>query len=47
MKDIIAFLVLFIIIALALTYIIKRKKAGDKCIGCPYAKECKRNSCDK
>ena len=46
MKDIIVFIVLFIIIALALTYIIKRKKAGDKCIGCPYAKNCNK-SCKK
>ncbi|MBE7021039.1 MAG: FeoB-associated Cys-rich membrane protein [Ruminococcaceae bacterium] len=47
MKDLIVILILVIIVALAALYIIKRKKAGDKCIGCPYAKECKKNSCGK
>ncbi len=47
MKDLIVILILAVIIALASLYIIKRKKAGDKCIGCPYAKECKKYSCHK
>ena len=38
--DVIVSIILVIIISLALTYIIKAKKRGDKCIGCPYAKQC-------
>ena len=30
---------------LALRYIIKEKRRGSKCIGCPYAGECG-NSCE-
>ncbi len=47
MKDLIVILILVLIITSAALYIIKRKKAGEKCIGCPYAKECKNHSCGK
>ena len=40
MKDLIAILVIVLIISLAIRYIIKSKKNGVKCIGCPYQKEC-------
>lgn len=37
---IIAVLALIIIVGLALRYIIKEKKKGSKCVGCPYAESC-------
>ncbi len=44
-KDVILIIVLLLIVALAGLYIIKAKKRGEKCIGCPYAKECKKKNC--
>lgn len=41
MKNLIATLILVIVIACAIYYIIKQKKNGVKCIGCPYAENCK------
>jgi len=35
MKDLIVILVLALIIGAAIRYIIKAKKSGAKCIGCP------------
>ncbi len=47
MKNVIIILVILAIVALAAIYIIKEKKKGTKCIGCPYAKSCSKKSCDK
>ena len=41
-KDIILVVVLVAILFCALLYIAKRKKAGDKCIGCPHSNSCSR-----
>lgn len=40
MTDIIVAAVIVAIIALAAVYIIAAKKKGNKCIGCPYAGKC-------
>ena len=40
LATVIASLALIIIVGLALRYIIKEKKKGNKCVGCPYAGEC-------
>jgi hypothetical protein len=40
MKNVIAILVIALILALAITYIVRQKKKGIKCIGCPSAKNC-------
>ncbi len=40
MTDIIIIAVVAIIIALAAGYIIKAKKSGRKCIGCPHSSSC-------
>ena len=40
MKDIAILVVIILILSLSAGYIIKAKKSGQKCIGCPYAKEC-------
>ena len=39
-SDVIVILILALILGGAIFYIYKAKKRGDKCIGCPYAKEC-------
>lgn len=40
MADLIIAGILFIIIGAAITYIIKAKKSGAKCIGCPVDGKC-------
>ena len=40
MKDIIIIAVLIIVLATSIGYIVKAKKSGVKCIGCPSSKEC-------
>ena len=40
MDDIIIIIVVAVILAIAIGYIVKQKKSGVKCIGCPYAGEC-------
>ena len=43
--NIITAAVLVLIIGGAITYIVKAKKRGQKCIGCPHSGSC--GSCDK
>lgn len=43
MKDIIAVLIILAILAVAIAYIVKAKKKGAKCIGCPAAGCCQMN----
>ena len=38
--DIIVSVALVVIIGAAIAYIIRAKKRGVKCVGCPYAKQC-------
>ena len=45
MVDIIVILVLAVIIVGVSAYIIKQKKKGKKCIGCPYSSECSKKNC--
>ena len=40
MVNAIASLVLLLILGAAAAYVYKAKKNGQKCVGCPYAKEC-------
>ncbi|MDO4618503.1 MAG: FeoB-associated Cys-rich membrane protein [Clostridia bacterium] len=47
MTDIILIVVLILILSASAVYIIKAKKRGEKCIGCPYAKECTKKNCSK
>ncbi|MBQ2316407.1 MAG: FeoB-associated Cys-rich membrane protein [Clostridia bacterium] len=48
MENFIIILVIAIIIIAAVGYIIRQKKKGKHCIGCPYAENCnKQNHCDK
>lgn len=45
MTDIMIIAVLLALIGLAAGYIIKAKKRGQKCIGCPYSKTCSSSGC--
>ena len=38
--DIIAIAAIVLIVGLAVFYIVRAKKRGQKCIGCPHAKQC-------
>ena len=41
MEDLILIVIILLIVGAAVAYIVKAKKQGVKCIGCPHAKECK------
>ena len=43
--DIILVLVIAAIVAAAVAYIVKAKKKGVKCIGCPAAADCAKKCC--
>lgn len=45
MADIIILAVLLVIIGAAISYIVKQKKKGVRCIGCPSAGTCHKKSC--
>lgn len=40
LKDFIAIAVIVLVVGLAVFYLYRAKKSGQKCIGCPYAKQC-------
>ncbi len=40
MENAVLFIVLAVILALAIVYVVRAKKKGVKCIGCPNAKSC-------
>lgn len=40
MTDLIVIGILVLIVGCAVWYIVRQKKNGAKCIGCPYAKNC-------
>lgn len=46
MTDIILIAILFLMISSIGLYLYKAKKRGEKCIGCPYAKQCSSKSCN-
>ncbi len=45
MADIIVGLVIVIVLGLVIRYIVRAKKRGEKCIGCPHSKSCSKHSC--
>ena len=45
MADIIIGIVLLAVVGVAIAYIVKEKKRGVKCIGCPNAGTCSKKSC--
>ena len=40
-----AIVLIFLVVGGAVTYIIKAKKSGQKCIGCPDSKNCSSGGC--
>lgn len=40
MSNVIAVIILLVIIGAAVAYIVKAKKKGTKCIGCPASESC-------
>lgn len=48
MENFIIIAILVIIIGVAVAYLVKAKKRGVKCVGCPYAEQCasKSNGCN-
>lgn len=47
MDDIIVAIILTAILGGAIVYIVRAKKKGAKCIGCPHSKTCgKQGACD-
>lgn len=45
LADIIVIAILAAVCAGIVFYLIREKRRGVKCIGCPYAKECAKKSC--
>ena len=43
MIDYIAIAAIIIIVGSAVFYIIRAKRRGEKCVGCPYSKQCSGN----
>ncbi len=44
MDNFIVIAVVVLILGCAITYIVKEKKKGVKCVGCPYAESCGKTS---
>ncbi|MBQ2662339.1 MAG: FeoB-associated Cys-rich membrane protein [Clostridia bacterium] len=40
MENVIVILILIVVAVSIICYLIRAKKSGEKCIGCPYAKQC-------
>jgi hypothetical protein len=45
MGDFIVSVILIAVIGAAIFYIVKEKKKGNSCIGCPYNGSCTKNDC--
>ena len=45
MADVIIIALLLIVVRAAIVYIVKEKKRGVKCIGCPSAGTCHKRNC--
>ncbi len=47
MENVIVVLILVAIVLGIIWYLVRAKRKGEKCIGCPYAKNCSEKSCNK
>lgn len=45
MENVIIIAILVVIVGGAFGYIIKSRRKGNKCIGCPYADSCSKKNC--
>lgn len=46
MENIIIIAILVVLVGSAVGYIVKFKRSGKKCIGCPYADSCGKKNCE-
>ena len=46
MSDIIVVAIVVVVLGLAIGYIVRQKRSGAKCIGCPHSKTCTSGSCN-
>ncbi|MBR6737100.1 MAG: FeoB-associated Cys-rich membrane protein [Clostridia bacterium] len=46
MIDVLVIAILLIITGLIIFYLVRAKKRGETCIGCPHAKECAKKHCN-
>ena len=46
MENLIIIIAVILVVGFALFYIIKAKKSGKKCIGCPNADSCQSKKCN-
>lgn len=44
MEDILVLIILVVVLATAIIYVVRAKKKGVKCVGCPNAKNCSKNT---
>ena len=44
--DYIVLTVILLVLGGAITYIVKEKKSGKRCIGCPHSGSCSAHSCN-
>ena len=47
MANVIITLIIILAIGTAVGYIIKAKRSGKKCVGCPYSDSCTKKGCNK
>ena len=45
MSDFIVIAILVLVLGLAIGYIVRQKRSGAKCIGCPHSKSCGSGDC--
>ena len=43
MKDVIVSIILIAIVVAVVWYLVRAKRKGETCVGCPYAKQCNKN----
>ena len=46
LTDYIVIGIILLVVGAATLYIVKEKKKGKKCIGCPYADSCAKGGCE-
>ena len=45
--NIVLVIIIFVIITSIITYLVRAKRRGETCVGCPYAKDCGSKECGK
>ncbi len=44
MLDLVVLGIIVIILSIPIAYLVKQKKKGNKCVGCPYAQNCNKKN---